>query len=246
MDGLYRDINGNCDYTYKEYEDLKEMTKLSDGIFHDFKNILSNISGLTQLSMLVAESQDLQNNLKSIYEATSEFKFALNRYEELMHGVNRFSKSPCQLHEIIDKAISTVNYRFIDKNSRSNIKLITNINTDIEILCNPYEVNQAFLNLIMNSIEAMEESGGTLSINVYGIDDLVCISIKDNGPGISEGEINSIFNYRFTTKEKGSGLGLNIAKATIEDNGGKIDLTSLKGKGTEVRVYLPIYKKHRD
>lgn len=248
MDRICNDKENNFDndYDLEEYQNFKMMMKLSDGIFHDFKNILTNISGLTQLSMLEAETQELRSNLNSIYKATSEFRDALNRYQKMMKGNDKIEKVPNQLNEIINKTISMVRFRFIEKDKCSNIKLVTNIHSNIKVLSNSYDLNQTFLNIIMNSIDAMEEKGGILTMCVYNIEDFVCVSIKDTGVGIPENDLKNIFEKTFTTKVHGSGLGLKIAKATIEDHGGSISIKSVKDKGTEVNVLLPIYKEHDD
>ena len=86
MYGIFKDTNSENFSNLYEYQNYKLIKELSDGIFHDFKNILANISGLTQLSLVETEANALKSNLKNIYHATSEFKEALNRYQELMDG----------------------------------------------------------------------------------------------------------------------------------------------------------------
>lgn len=98
----------------------------------------------------------------------------------------------------------------------------------------------------MNGIDAMEETGGILSISTFLIDDHVLVKISDMGIGISEENMKKIFIEEFTTKDHGSGLGLNISKATIEEHGGKITIKSIENKGTEVNIYLPTYKGQDD
>lgn len=240
-----KDNKYDFNYNLQEYHNYKSMMELSDDIFHDFKNILSNISGLTQLSLLETESKELKTNLKSIYKATSEFKDALIRYQELMKGNLKNEKIPVQINEILKKTIEMVRFRFYN-NKIANIKLVTNIHSNIKVLSNAYELNQAFLNIIMNGLDAMEKTGGTLTISVLNIEDAVCVIINDTGIGISENDLKNIFSKPFTTKEHGSGLGLKIAKATIEDHDGNISIKSIENKGTTVTIRLPIYKEHYD
>lgn len=233
MDKIHKDDENSLLINYIE---------LSDEFFHDFKNILANISGLTQLSILKAEDKELKINLNDIYKATSEFAEALIRYQKLIHGDNKREKTVHSLEEILKKAFSMVKFRFVEGNMGSNIRLVVNFKSDSKVLCNSYELNHVLLNIIRNGIDAMEEEGGTLTLSVYNKGDLVCTIIKDTGMGISEENMENIFNNAFTTKINGSGLGLKIAKEVIEDHGGTIDLKSKINEGTEVDVCLPIYR----
>lgn len=221
------------------------MLELSDGIFHDFKNILSNISGLTQLSLLKTENQEVETNLESIYRATTEFKDALDSYHNLIRGNLKSKRIAVQLNVIICRAVEMVQFKFYGKKI-NNIELVTNIHSNIKVLCNSNRLYQAFLNIIMNGIDAMEDMGGILSISSSYSDDFICVKISDTGCGIAEENFNKIFRQQFTTKEHGSGLGLRITKSTIEDHGGDISIKSIKDKGTEVNIYLPIYKSEDD
>lgn len=245
MDRICKENEHDFDYNLQEYQNYKLIMELSDGIFHDFKNILTNISGLTQLSLIEAETKELKSNLRSIYAATSEFKEALIRYQDLMSGKLISEKKAVQLNDIIKKSIEMVSFKFTC-NKIGDIRLVTSIHSNVKILCNSYELHQAFLNIVMNGIDAMENTGGTLSISIYNIDDFVCIGINDTGVGIEESNFKKIFIEQFTTKTQGSGLGLKIAKATIEEHGGSISIKSKKNRGTWVNIYLPIYKDEDD
>lgn len=245
MDRNCKEYEHDFTYNLQEYQNYKLMLEFSDGIFHDFKNILSNISGLTQLSLLKTESQELETNLNNIYKATIEFRDALTWYHGLMKGNLKTRRVPVQLNGIISRALEMVQFKFSD-NKINNIKLVINVHSNIKVLCNSYRLYQAFLNIIMNGIDAMEDMGGILSISSSYSDDFICVKISDTGCGIAEENFNKIFRQQFTTKEHGSGLGLRITKSTIEDHGGDISIKSIKDKGTEVNIYLPIYKSEDD
>lgn len=98
---------------------------------------------------------------------------------------------------------------------------------------------QIFINLIQNSVEAMKK-GANLSIKTYGKNKMACIEIKDEGVGIKQEEMNKIFNPFYSTKEKGTGLGLYITKQIITNNGGNIYLESTEGKGTTFYLEFPM------
>lgn len=241
MDGIFEDRKDDFLDHLHDYQHCKLMMNLSDNIFHDFKNILANISGLTQLSLIETEAKKLKTNLKDIYEATFDFKEALNRYQQLMKGPLGDEKEIIRVEDILRNSLGTVEYRF-SNNNLGNIKLVTDLRSNSKILSNCYELNHAFINIIINALDAMEENGGTLAISIYNIEDTICIRFKDTGVGISEDNLNKIFQRFYTSKPHGSGLGLTLAKETIEDHGGTINVKSRINYGSEVNITLPIFK----
>jgi two-component system, sporulation sensor kinase E len=104
------------------------------------------------------------------------------------------------------------------------------------------QIKQALVNLIKNAVQAMTK-GGVLSITTDSGVDGVVVSIADTGGGIPQEQINRIFEPFYTTKKKGSGLGLMIVQRIVRDHGGRIDLESHVGKGTTFRIWLPLYER---
>jgi len=98
---------------------------------------------------------------------------------------------------------------------------------------------QALLNLVKNGIQAIENEG-TVRIEARILKNRIQVSISDTGAGISSDQIEKIFNYYYTTKEKGVGLGLPIAHRIIEAHGGQLTVESKVGSGTKVTVALPV------
>jgi signal transduction histidine kinase len=97
---------------------------------------------------------------------------------------------------------------------------------------------RAFLNILINAMESMEDGGG-IFIRVEKERTLYRIEFEDTGCGISEENTNKLLEPFFTTKQKGSGLGLSIVKKIIEAHGGMIDIQSREGEGTKITVRLP-------
>lgn len=104
------------------------------------------------------------------------------------------------------------------------------------------QIKQALVNLIKNALQAMTK-GGVLSVQTDSGVDGVVVSIADTGGGIPQEQINRIFEPFYTTKKKGSGLGLMIVQRIVRDHGGRIDLESHVGKGTTFRIWLPLYER---
>ncbi|MDQ7796754.1 MAG: ATP-binding protein, partial [Spirochaetia bacterium] len=116
-----------------------------------------------------------------------------------------------------------------------------------EILANPTELQQVFLNLIVNAVQAMN-SDGILTLSCRQEEDDVIITVQDTGTGIDKENLDKIFNPFFTTKEAGAGtgLGLSIAHHIVTKSGGRILLDSQEGKGTTFTVILPAASQDKD
>ncbi len=116
------------------------------------------------------------------------------------------------------------------------------------IVADKDQIRQALMNIILNSIQAVSEKGKiTISLNSAEYKDsrALLVSIKDDGTGIDREKLPHIFDPFYTTRSKGTGLGLSIAYNIIEMHQGTITVDSDKGKGTEVKVFIPI-RRERD
>ncbi len=106
----------------------------------------------------------------------------------------------------------------------------------------PGQIKQALVNLIKNAMQAMTK-GGVLTLQTGAGSDGVWVSVADTGGGIPQEQINRIFEPFYTTKTKGSGLGLMIVQRTVRSHGGRIELESRVGKGTTFRIWLPLHER---
>jgi two-component system, sporulation sensor kinase E len=104
------------------------------------------------------------------------------------------------------------------------------------------QIKQVLLNLIKNAMQVMTRDG-ELSLETGVAMDGVWVSVADTGSGISQEQINRIFEPFYTTKTKGSGLGLMIVQRIVREHGGQIGVESDPGKGTRVRVWLPVHER---
>ena len=101
------------------------------------------------------------------------------------------------------------------------------------------QMEQAFMNIIMNSIDAMKKSG-RISVTAYQEDEFIIVNISDTGKGIAKKDIDKIFNPFFTLKQDGVGLGLFVTYRIIQSHKGKIEVKSKYNKGTKFIIRLPI------
>jgi signal transduction histidine kinase len=110
------------------------------------------------------------------------------------------------------------------------------------IVCSPSQVNQVFLNLVTNAVQAMPEERGTITLTTRAADGGVTVEVADDGKGIAPEVLPKIFDPFFSTKEigKGTGLGLSISYKIVEQHGGRIEVESQVGAGTKFTVWLPL------
>jgi len=217
-------------------ERLKSVGTLAAGMAHEIKNPLTSIKIFTEYLPKKYHDKEFIDKFERI--VSGEVK----KINDIVSQLLDFAKPrPLEIREsniqkLMDETLDLLSSNFINY----NITMIKTYSAITNFKMDPTQIKQVFLNLIINGIESMKESGGTLTISI-GLSDLeyVCISIEDTGCGISEKDLGHIFDPFFTTKETGSGLGLSIVHSIIKKHNGKIDVESFIGKGTKFIVYLP-------
>ena len=113
------------------------------------------------------------------------------------------------------------------------------ISPELAVFADPEQIKRALVNLMKNGVQAMAGAGGRLSVRAEADGAGVCVEIEDTGPGIPRQVQERLFEPFFTTREKGSGLGMAIARQAVEENRGRIDVASEPGRGTTVTLHLP-------
>ena len=113
-----------------------------------------------------------------------------------------------------------------------------------EVECLPFQINQVFMNLLVNAAQAIDGQG-TVTLSSGVEDDWVWIAIADTGPGIAPAHLSKIFDPFFTTKPvgQGTGLGLSVSYGIVNRHGGRIEVDSPPGGGTTFRVWLPVRQR---
>jgi two-component system NtrC family sensor kinase len=141
-----------------------------------------------------------------------------------------------QLTDEIDTTLALMEPRF-----KGHIEVIRDYKPLPEVRCYPGQLNQVFLNILMNACDVLED-GGTITIRTSTIDGGVRIEFEDSGPGVPPEVQSRIFDPFFTTKEvgKGTGLGLSLSHGIIERHGGRIQVVSEPGSGAIFQIELPL------
>ncbi|NES65978.1 MAG: PAS domain-containing sensor histidine kinase [Okeania sp. SIO2D1] len=196
------------------------------------------------LPKLVSSMQDAGNRIKSISKSISTFSRADNN-----------QKQEFNLHEGIESTMLILRHRLKANQHRPAIEVVTDYENLPAINCFPGQLNQVFMNILANAIDALDESNqgrdwaeiktnpNRITIRTRVESEAVKISIADNGKGMSEEVKAKIFEHLFTTKPVGEGTGLGLAIArqiVVEKHGGIIKVNSKWGEGTEFIITLPI------
>ncbi|MEH2285311.1 MAG: AAA family ATPase [Nostoc sp.] len=208
-----------------------------------------------------AEEIDLDYSLKDLPKIIDSMTIACDRLKNISTSLRTFSRAdqdykvPFNIHQGIDSTILILKHRLKANEHRPTIEVVTNYGNLPEIECFPGQLNQVFMNLIANAIDALDESNhgrrfeeiqdnpNCITITTSVENNLVKIAIADNGKGMNEQVKSKIFGHLFTTKAvgKGTGLGLAIARQIIvEKHDGAIEVNSQLGEGTEFVIQLPL------
>ncbi len=223
-------------------EKIDSLSVLAGGIAHDFNNLLTGISGNITLAM-TAQGQELTNLLKEAQKATTHATGLTRQLLTFAKGGEPVKKVTPVVELLVDSvAFSLRGTNMTPEYSFS--KDTPNVEVD------PGQMTQVFQNIALNAAQAIPE-GGVLKIAIgkvkLRVNDqaglrpggYVKITFQDQGPGIPEEHLSRIFDPYYTTKEKGSGLGLTMSYSIMQKHGGTMTADSTIGQGTTFTLYLP-------
>jgi two-component system NtrC family sensor kinase len=230
---------------------LGTIGELAAGIAHEINNpvaIMVEEAGWIE-DLLEEEEFEESENFDEFQRALKQINTQGKRCKEITHKLLSFARktdsriTELQVNELLEDMVALSAQRA----KYSNVEINTIFDNDLpEIRLSHSEMQQVFLNLINNALDAMENKGGILNIESRLSDDYVEIKISDNGPGIPAANLERIFDPFFTTKPvgKGTGLGLSICYGIIKKMGGDIEAESLIDVGTTFKIKLPFDKKN--
>ncbi|WP_268544550.1 sensor histidine kinase, partial [Candidatus Nitrosotenuis cloacae] len=210
---------------------LHTIGEMSSRLAHDLQNPLTIIKNTLEI---------LKLNQPKLDKKTAE------NYDRIERAVAKMSQ---QIRDVLDYVrtsnllMEEIPFSKLIKNVLSDLQIPGDITVilpseDVNLFGDVKQLEVAFSNLILNSIQAIENKG-KIMIQILDNGDEVAIDIIDNGRGIEKENLEHIFEPLFTTKQNGTGLGLASCKAIIENHGGNIDCSSIAGKGTVFTIKLP-------
>jgi PAS domain S-box-containing protein len=231
---------------------MEAIGTLAGGIAHDFNNILTAIVGYAELSLMDAQQKTrLSGNLQEIYRAGS-------RATELVRQILTFcrqtehEREPIQIAPIVKEAL-----KLLRSSIPTTIEIESSIKKDLgATMADPTQIHQVVMNLCTNAAQAMEKTGGKLTVTLEKTTlgkrfhlmhpdvmpgSYFRLTVSDTGHGIVPGILEKIFDPYFTTKkiEEGTGLGLSVSQGIVKSCGGEITVESQVNKGSTFIVYLP-------
>jgi len=226
-------------------EKLASLGRMAAGVAHELNSPLTGVVTFAHLmkSRTSPEDKQSQEDLQVIIDQA-------NRCSRIIKGLLGFSRRAgfemveISVNDLLDNTISLVRNQARFHNIRFDIRLAPSLPL---ILADPNQLQQVFLNLIINAADAMNEKGViTISTRVLRTDaDVLEIEITDNGPGIPEDMVGRIFEPFFTTKPvgKGTGLGLSVSYGIVKRHGGDIIVKSAPGQGASLFIRIPAQRK---
>jgi len=259
FDGFIEDVTERkrIEARLVQAQKLESIGILAGGIAHDFNNNLYPLLGYAELI-----KEDLPKD-SPLHEHIDEILRATLRSKDLVKQILAYSrkggqdKKPIQLLPIVKEALKLL---------RSSIPTTIDIQQDLYsdcgvVMADATQIHQIIINLTTNAYHAMEDTGGRLTVSLKQVEltpesdpsimkelapgKYALLTISDTGTGIETANLDKIFEPYFTTKGagKGTGLGLSVVQGIVKTHKGDILIDSAPGKGTVVRVYLPVMEK---
>lgn len=215
-------------------EKLSALGEMSMTVAHEIKNPLNAIRGAATYLKDNFKGEVLSEFLSIIEEETKRLNDIVNSYL-IFAKPTPLKLEISDLNKVIKETVNLIRQESAD----SNKEVITRLDDKIpQFMIDAQQIKQALLNILVNSLDATEESD-TIEIFTHALDGKVCIIVRDTGSGISEEIISDIFKPFYTTKTRGSGLGLACVDRIIKDHKGTISIKSKAGRGTEFTIILP-------
>ena len=216
-------------------ERLATAGKMSASFAHEIRNPLSSMRMLSQMLIQKPETSDEQRqSLRYILEE-------IERIDNIVKGLMDFA-GPTKLNlkqQSLAPVLQSV-LKLMEANlTHHQIELSLDIASDLpDFPFDSDKIKQVFMNVMLNAVEAMPQ-GGTLTVSTFQQNEKVYIKVIDTGIGISEEDIEHLFEPFFTRKTKGTGLGLANVKRIVEEHGGTVEIESVSGEGSTVSMLLP-------
>jgi signal transduction histidine kinase/purine-cytosine permease-like protein len=260
--GIAHEINNPINFIHGNLEHASEYVT---GLLELIENYQTEITKVTPNIEELTEEIELEFIQEDLPKLLSSMRIGTERIRAIVLSLRNFSRidetdvKEVDIHEGIDSTLMILGHRLKAKSECPAIQVIKEYGDLPLIECYAGQLNQVFMNILVNAIDALEEQNLnrsfaevqnhpnqiTIRTTVLEEEKFVVISIQDNGPGISTGVQQKLFDYQFTTKPvgKGTGLGLSISRQiVVEKHGGTLTCNSKLGTGTEFAIAIPIHQ----
>lgn len=223
-------------------ERLAAVGELASGVGHELRNPLNVMKNCVYLLKITLADNNNEETLNTLGMLDKQIDVSNRIVTDLLDftRIKKPAKTVVEIDNLVRESLAGVAVPdgvtvTADLNGNS-----PRISTDVE------QVGRAFTNIISNAFQAMNGSGGKLKVGTGTADGYAWARFEDNGCGIPEENLEKIFEPLFTTKPKGIGLGLAISRRLVEQNGGRMEVSSRVKQGTVFTVKLPVHKRRKE
>lgn len=228
----HHDIGVDCQFVTQvdtikndslDSEKLATIGQMATRLAHDIRNpisVLNNVIHIIDQKYGHSLNSEIKNYLQIMNTAISSINSQINNVLDFVR-INPLKKSNTGILSILNESMSSI---LIPQNIKLSLP-----DEDVMLYADPYQLQVVFNNLLTNAIQAIGEDAGTIQIKAINKEDKTIITVHDSGPGIPQDVLPRIFDLLFTTKQKGTGLGLFSCKNIIEQHGGTIEASNSGG-----------------
>lgn len=219
---------------------LAATGKLASGIAHEVNNPLAGMQNAARrlLRDPPAAEEKRREYLELIIDGLERVKETVKKI--LQFTPHQVAPQAVPMETVLRRALALASHRI----EREGTEVVVDVPETAHVFGDPFELQQVFLNVLINAMDAVSASGrrGEIRIRARVVDHEILIAVEDNGCGMSDEQVSQAFDLFYTTKEvgEGTGLGLSIAHNVIQNHGGRIDLKTRPGEGTTVEISLPL------
>lgn len=219
-------------------ERLVSLGRLSSGMAHEIRNPLNAIGiSIQRLKREFVPEEEKKEEYYQFLDIVRGELLRVNRIVEefLLSTKSGMAMERHNLHAIIEEVVTMLR----EKADAAGIRIANESDENAALDCQKERLKQVFYNLFVNAIEAMG-NGGDITISSQSENSRLRVFIRDTGPGVKKADALRIFEYYYTTKDKGMGLGLPISYMIVKDHGGDIRVSSEEGAGSTFVITLPV------
>jgi len=248
--GVAHEINNPVGYVYSNLGTLEDYVQKAFRMIAAYEQAEAAIADGTVLQGLQQAKQEcdisfLKNDLPALLR---ESRDGLTRVKKIVQNLKDFSHADvtdewrrADLHHGLDSTLTIVHNEI-----KYKAKVVREYGQLPDVECLPSQLNQVFMNLLVNAAQAIEENGA-ITIRTGAEGDEVWVDVIDNGHGIKPEHLQKVFDPFFTTKPvgKGTGLGLSLSYGIVQKHHGRMEVQSEVGKGTMFRVWLPVVQPQK-
>ena len=246
--GVAHEINNPVGYVFSNFGTL---TKYLEDLFRmlaAYEAAEPQLAGTAAAATLATLRREIEFDYlkEDVPQLMAESREGISRVRKIVQDLKDFSHVDarqewewCDLHRGIDSTLNIVNNEI-----KYKAEVVKQYGTLPEVECLPSELNQVFMNLLVNAAHAVHKERGLITIRTGSDGSLAWVEVEDDGCGMPKEHLSRIFDPFFTTKPvgKGTGLGLSLSYGIVQKHGGHFEVDSEPGRGTRFRVSIPVQR----